>query len=84
MEWLSDDLLEVYTMDGDLLYLNENGDVIEYAEQRMQDYHSLCRQFIDEKVKEKAISDALTAYIDFVIERKNWSLTKPSQREGCV
>lgn len=44
---------------------------IEYAEQRMQDYHSLCRQFIDEKVKEKAISDALTAYIDFVIERKN-------------
>ena len=44
---------------------------IDYAEQRMKDFHQLCQQFIDENVKEKAISDALTAYIDFVIERKN-------------
>lgn len=44
---------------------------IEYAEKRMQDFHQLCQQYIDENVKEKAISDALTAYIDFVIERKN-------------
>jgi octaprenyl-diphosphate synthase len=44
---------------------------IEYAERRMQDYHQLCQQYILENTKEKAISDALTAYIDFVIERKN-------------
>ena len=44
---------------------------IDYAEQRMKDFHQLCQQYIDENVKEKAISDALTAYIDFVIERKN-------------
>jgi octaprenyl-diphosphate synthase len=44
---------------------------IEYAEQRMQDYRHLCQQYIDENVKEKAISDALTAYIDFVIKRTN-------------
>ncbi len=42
---------------------------IEYAEQRMKDFHRLCQQYIDENVKEKAISDALTAYIDYVIER---------------
>ena len=42
---------------------------IEYAESRMQDYHKLCQQYIDENVKEKAISDALTAFIDFVIKR---------------
>ncbi|MBR6121754.1 MAG: polyprenyl synthetase family protein [Prevotella sp.] len=42
---------------------------IEYAESRMQDYHKLCQRYIDENVKEKAISDALTAFIDFVIKR---------------
>jgi octaprenyl-diphosphate synthase len=42
---------------------------IEYAESRMQDYHKLCQQYIDENVKEKAISNALTAFIDFVIKR---------------
>jgi octaprenyl-diphosphate synthase len=42
---------------------------IEYAENRMQDYHKLCQQYIDENVKEKAISNALTAFIDFVIKR---------------
>ncbi|MBR4566707.1 MAG: polyprenyl synthetase family protein [Prevotella sp.] len=44
---------------------------IEYAEQRMRDYHRLCQKYIDENVKDKSISDALTAYIDFVIERKS-------------
>lgn len=44
---------------------------IEYAEQRMRDYHRLCQKYIDENVKDKNISDALTAYIDFVIERKS-------------
>lgn len=44
---------------------------IEYAEQRMRDYHRLCQKYIDENVRDKSISDALTAYIDFVIERKS-------------
>lgn len=51
-------------------FTKQNGG-IEYAEKRMRDYHRLCQQYIDENVKEKAISDALTAYIDFVIKRKN-------------
>ena len=51
-------------------FTKQNGG-IEYAEKRMRDYHRLCQQYIDENVKDKAISDALTAYIDFVIKRKN-------------
>ena len=44
---------------------------IEYAERRMKDFRQLCQQYIDENVQEKAIKDALTAYVDFVIERRN-------------
>lgn len=44
---------------------------IEYAEQRMQDFRMLCQQFIDESVKNDEIRSALTAYVDFVIQRKN-------------
>ena len=44
---------------------------IEYAEHRMQDFRMLCQQFIDESVKNDEIRVALTAYVDFVIERKN-------------
>jgi octaprenyl-diphosphate synthase len=44
---------------------------IEYAEHRMQDFRMLCQQFIDESVKNDEIRAALTAYVDFVIERKN-------------
>ncbi len=44
---------------------------IDYAEQRMQDFHRLCQQYIDETVKNSDIRQSLTAYIDFVIERKN-------------
>lgn len=44
---------------------------IEYAEQRMQDFRQLCQQFIDENVENSDIRTALTAYVDFVIERKN-------------
>jgi octaprenyl-diphosphate synthase len=42
---------------------------IHYAEQRMQDYRLLCQHFIDESVKNDEIRQALTAYVDFVIER---------------
>jgi octaprenyl-diphosphate synthase len=44
---------------------------IEYAEQRMKDYHRLCQQYIDENVREGEIRQALTSYIDFVINRTN-------------
>lgn len=44
---------------------------IEYAEHRMQDFRMLCQQFIDESVNNDEIRAALTAYVDFVIERKN-------------
>ena len=42
---------------------------IKYAEQKMEEiaHESLC--FIDVYVKEKAIRDALTAYLDYVIQR---------------
>ena len=42
---------------------------IEYAEQRMQDFRAKCQQYIDENVKQEDIKKALTAYVDFVIER---------------
>jgi Geranylgeranyl pyrophosphate synthase len=42
---------------------------IEYAEHRMEEIASEARVFIDRYVKEKAISDALTAYLDYVIQR---------------
>ena len=42
---------------------------IEYAERKMQEFSSLCKQYIKENVKEKAISDSLTAYVDYVVQR---------------
>ena len=42
---------------------------IEYAEQRMQYFSQLCKQYIDSQVKEKAVKDALTAYVDYVVQR---------------
>lgn len=50
-------------------FAKENGG-IEYAERRMNDYRALCMEYIEGSVKEKAIRDALTAYVDYVIERK--------------
>ena len=42
---------------------------IEYAERRMQDFRAKCQGYIDENVKQDDIKKALTAYVDFVIER---------------
>ena len=42
---------------------------IEYAEQKMAEFSQLCKSYIDENVKEKAIRDALTAYVDYVVQR---------------
>lgn len=43
---------------------------IEYAERRMEEFSQLCMGFIDKSVKEKAVKEALTAYVDYVIQRK--------------
>ena len=42
---------------------------IEYAERRMEEIGQEARVFIDEYVKEKAIKDALTTYLEYVIQR---------------
>ena len=42
---------------------------IEYAERRMEDYRQKCQLYIDENVKDDAIRQALTAYVDYVIRR---------------
>ena len=42
---------------------------IEYAEQKMAEFSQLCKNYIDENVKEKAIREALTAYVDYVVQR---------------
>ena len=42
---------------------------IEYAEHCMENLGSLCKQYIDEYIKEKAIRDSLTAYVDYVVQR---------------
>ena len=42
---------------------------IDYAEQKMQDFSKLCMQYIEESVKNKAVKEALTAYVDYVVQR---------------
>jgi octaprenyl-diphosphate synthase len=42
---------------------------IDYAEQKMDDFSKICMQYIDENVKEKAIKESLTAYVDYVVQR---------------
>jgi octaprenyl-diphosphate synthase len=42
---------------------------IAYAEQKMAEFGTLCKNYIKENVKIKAIMDALTAYVDYVVQR---------------
>ena len=42
---------------------------IEYAVQRMEEFSKTCMRYIDEHVKEKAVKEALTAYVDYVVQR---------------
>lgn len=42
---------------------------IEYAERKMEEIAQKCTDYIEHHVKEKAIRDALTAYLDYVIQR---------------
>ena len=44
---------------------------IEYADRRMWEFHAEARKFIEEKVWNSEIKQALQAYLDFVIERKS-------------
>ncbi|MGN0220605.1 MAG: polyprenyl synthetase family protein [Prevotella sp.] len=43
---------------------------IEYARQRMMEFRSMALQYIDERVGREDIRQALTAYLDYVIDRK--------------
>lgn len=43
---------------------------IEYAEQKMNEYHHEALKYIESYVKDEPIKVALTAYIDYVIQRK--------------
>lgn len=43
---------------------------IEYAEQAMERYAAFCRQFIDQYVKKEAIKVSLTAYLEYVVQRR--------------
>jgi octaprenyl-diphosphate synthase len=42
---------------------------IEYAERCMQNFSKLCMEYIEGSVKEKAIKESLTAYVDYVVQR---------------
>ncbi|MCR5269829.1 MAG: polyprenyl synthetase family protein [Prevotella sp.] len=43
---------------------------IEYAEKCMEDYHRKAQQYVDTCVKDPTIATALTAYLDYVIQRR--------------
>ena len=43
---------------------------IEYAEKCMEDYHRKAQLYVDSCVKDPSIATALTAYLDYVIQRK--------------
>ena len=43
---------------------------IEYAERKMDEIADSCRLYIENSVKEKTVKDALTAYLEYVIQRK--------------
>lgn len=49
-------------------FTKENGGM-EYAEQKMEHFRSLAQQFINRNVKQEDIKNALTAYIDFIVQR---------------
>ena len=50
-------------------FTKENGG-IGYADKRMWDFHAEAMSFLDTYVEDKAIFNALKAYLDYVIERK--------------
>lgn len=49
-------------------FTKENGGM-EYAERKMEHFRSLAQQFINRNVQQEDINNALTAYIDFIVQR---------------
>ena len=43
---------------------------IEYAERKMDEIADSCRAYIENSVKEKTVKEALTAYLEYVIQRR--------------
>lgn len=43
---------------------------IDYAHQKMDEFSALCMDFIEHSAKEKTVKDSLTAYVNYVAERK--------------
>ena len=50
-------------------FTKENGG-IEYADKRMWEFHAEAMDFLETKVRNSEVKQALKAYLDFVIERK--------------
>ena len=44
---------------------------IEYAEKRMWEFHAEAQRFLDERVGQQEVKEALQAYLDFVIKRNS-------------
>lgn len=44
---------------------------IEYAEKRMWEFHAEAQRFLDDRVEQQEIKEALQAYLDFVIKRNS-------------
>lgn len=42
---------------------------IDYAERKMAEFSKTCMQYINESVKNEAVKEALTAYVDYVVQR---------------
>ena len=42
---------------------------IDYAEKKMSEISKLCMDYLEESVKDKAVKEALTAYVDYVVRR---------------
>jgi octaprenyl-diphosphate synthase len=42
---------------------------IDYAEKKMSEISKLCKDYLEENVKDKAVKEALTAYVDYVVRR---------------
>ncbi len=42
---------------------------IDYAENKMAEISKLCMDYLEESVKDKAVKEALTAYVDYVVRR---------------
>jgi len=49
-------------------FTKQNGG-IEYAEQKMQEFSNICKQYINENVHDTSICKSLTAYVDYVVQR---------------